>query len=395
MVTVTQQFALSVRHLYSTDSFYSGQKVFNLDTVANTQMCVPGESIGSFGLESAIDELAYRLNTDSIALTKETFFDERSGRITNVTLAEYHVPVNADVPPVDVIFLDISDEHTPLGGCGIGDADFADAAATLVNAVFNTTGTRIRNLPTTLDKLLAGKGQALKGALWLLLLIALGYLHFAGGNAIQLGADGLSVVGEKKQVYEGWSFLNDRKTEGFWLESPKLTRRGDYFYLTSGPPTSHMAVVARSKSPLGPWDNPPHNPPIHTYNAEETWWSVGHGTLVSTPDDRWCGVGLGLFYNPDNWLFTELKSGQLRVYNAKQTLASRAWKPGTVYLRIVNRNNRVEFSASENGRDWQRLVADVDTSGFVTNVLKGFQALRLALAAHGEGEARFASFSYL
>lgn len=119
------------------------------------------------------------------------------------------------------------------------------------------------------------------------------YLYTAGGHVVELSADGLSTVGEKTKVYEGWVFPSDWKTEGFWLESPKLTKRGDYFYLicaeggTAGPPTSHMAVVARSKSPLGPWENSPHNPLIHTYSAEEDWWSVGHGTLVSTPDNRW------------------------------------------------------------------------------------------------------------
>ena len=71
------------------------------------------------------------------------------------------------------------------------------------------------------------------------------------------------------------------------------TIRGEYYYLicaeggTAGPPTSHMAVVAHCKSPLGPWENSPHNPLIHTYSADEDWWSVGHGSLVSTPDDRW------------------------------------------------------------------------------------------------------------
>ena len=55
------------------------------------------------------------------------------------------------------------------------------------------------------------------------------YLHFAGGKAIQLSADGLSVVGEQKRVYEGWQFPKEWQTEGFWLESPKLTRRGDLF----------------------------------------------------------------------------------------------------------------------------------------------------------------------
>jgi xylan 1,4-beta-xylosidase len=72
-----------------------------------------------------------------------------------------------------------------------------------------------------------------------------------------------------------------------------LTKRGEYYYLicaeggTDGPPTSHMAVVARSKVPLGPWENSAHNPLIHTYSADEDWWSVGRGTLVSTPEDRW------------------------------------------------------------------------------------------------------------
>jgi beta-xylosidase len=119
------------------------------------------------------------------------------------------------------------------------------------------------------------------------------YLYTAGGHAVELSDDGLSTAGQPKKIYDGWIFPKDWKTEGFWLESPKLTKRGEYYYLicaeggTAGPPTSHMAVVARSQSPLGPWENSPHNPLIHTYGADEGWWSVGHGTLVSTPDDRW------------------------------------------------------------------------------------------------------------
>ncbi len=119
------------------------------------------------------------------------------------------------------------------------------------------------------------------------------YLYTAGGHAVELSADGLSTVGTRQKVYDGWAFPKDWQTEGTWLESPKLTKRGEYYYLicaeggTAGPPTSHMAVAARSKSPLGPWENSPFNPFIHTYSAAEEWWSVGHGTLVSTPDDRW------------------------------------------------------------------------------------------------------------
>lgn len=119
------------------------------------------------------------------------------------------------------------------------------------------------------------------------------YLYFAGGQVVELRADGLATTGDINKVYDGWVFPREWKTEGFYLESPKLMRRGEYYYLisaeggTAGPPTSHMAVVARSKSPLGPWENSPYNPLIHTNSAEENWWSVGHGTLVSTPDDRW------------------------------------------------------------------------------------------------------------
>ena len=349
------------------------------------------------------------------------------------------------------------------------------------------------------------------------------YLYTAWCNAVELSADGLSTVGPSKKVYEGWQYPKEWQTEGLWLEGPKLTRRGEYYYLTcaeggtAGPPTSHMEVVARSKSPLGPWENSPHNPLIHTYSAEEEWWSVGHGTLVSTPDDRWyivyhgyrnglrtlgrqmlmepvewtpdgwpvaqtgakrgvpmpapmgiaqrpmiplsddfrapglratwgawnetdmsrfgvgrgaltvrakgdtpghsspltvqardagyevqvaaapqpgCGAALGLFYNPGHWLFAELQGGRLRVYGAGGTLASSAWKADTAHLKIVNRRNRVDFLASENGRGWQTLATGADVSGFNHNALGGYQCARPALAASGAGEARFTDFRY-
>jgi beta-xylosidase len=119
------------------------------------------------------------------------------------------------------------------------------------------------------------------------------YLYTAGGHATQLSADGLSIVGSEQPVYSGWNFPTNWVTQGMWLEGPKLTQHGGYYYLvcaeggTAGPPTSHMAVVARSTSPLGPWQNSPYNPLIHTYSAAESWWSVGHATLFSTPNGQW------------------------------------------------------------------------------------------------------------
>lgn len=89
-----------------------------------------------------------------MALTEETLFDERSGRVMNPSLAEYHVPVNLDIPSIDVLFTGVPDPHAPLGARGIGEIGITGVAAAVANAVFHATGKRIRNLPITLDKLL-------------------------------------------------------------------------------------------------------------------------------------------------------------------------------------------------------------------------------------------------
>jgi len=90
-----------------------------------------------------------------MALTEESFFDERSGRVVNASLAEYHVPVHLDVPGIEIIWNDIPDPHAPLGLHGIGEIGITGAAAAIANAVYNATGKRIRDLPITLDKILA------------------------------------------------------------------------------------------------------------------------------------------------------------------------------------------------------------------------------------------------
>jgi xanthine dehydrogenase YagR molybdenum-binding subunit len=72
----------------------------------------------------------------------------------NPSLAEYHVPVNADVPNVETYFLDIPDPHMPLGAHGIGEIGITGVAAAVANAVYHATGKRVRDLPITLDKLL-------------------------------------------------------------------------------------------------------------------------------------------------------------------------------------------------------------------------------------------------
>ena len=88
------------------------------------------------------------------ALTEETQFDERNGRIMNPSLAEYHVPVHMDVPEIDVMWTDIPDPHSPMGARGVGEIGITGVGAAVANAIFNACGKRVRSLPITLDKLM-------------------------------------------------------------------------------------------------------------------------------------------------------------------------------------------------------------------------------------------------
>jgi xanthine dehydrogenase YagR molybdenum-binding subunit len=91
-----------------------------------------------------------------MALHEETLIDHRFGRIMNANIAEYHVPVNADVHDIEVIFVDEPDEViNPLGIKGLGEIGIVGVAAAIANAVYHATGKRVRDLPITLDKLLS------------------------------------------------------------------------------------------------------------------------------------------------------------------------------------------------------------------------------------------------
>jgi xanthine dehydrogenase YagR molybdenum-binding subunit len=89
-----------------------------------------------------------------MALTEETLLDARNGRIMSTSMADYHVPTHLDVPDIDVLWTDIPDPRTPMGARGIGEIGITGVAAAIANAVFNATGTRVRDLPLTPDKLL-------------------------------------------------------------------------------------------------------------------------------------------------------------------------------------------------------------------------------------------------
>ena len=90
-----------------------------------------------------------------MALTEEAIMDHRFGRFVNNNYADYHVPVNADIPPTDVYFINKKDPYiNPMGSKGLGEIALIGFAAAVANAVFHATGKRVRDLPITPDKVL-------------------------------------------------------------------------------------------------------------------------------------------------------------------------------------------------------------------------------------------------
>jgi xanthine dehydrogenase YagR molybdenum-binding subunit len=90
-----------------------------------------------------------------MALHEETLIDHKFGRVMNANIAEYHVPVNADVHDIQVIFVDEPDDTVnPLGIKGLGEIGIVGVAAAIANAVYHATGKRVRDLPITVEKLL-------------------------------------------------------------------------------------------------------------------------------------------------------------------------------------------------------------------------------------------------
>ena len=131
------------------------------------------------------------------------------------------------------------------------------------------------------------------------------YLYFSSGGYVPLSKDGLSVTGGFQHVYDGWPIPREWTIECFCMEGPKLVKRSEYYYMTTaeggtaGPATSHMVIAARSKSPLGPWENSPYNPIARTESPNERWWSVGHGTVFDDADGNWWMIYHG--YEKDHY----------------------------------------------------------------------------------------------
>jgi xanthine dehydrogenase YagR molybdenum-binding subunit len=111
-------------------------KVLNLKTAKNQIM---GGMIFAIGM----------------ALLEETAYDPNNGRVVTRDLAQYLVPVNADMPQFDIQFIDKPDPYiSPIGAKGIGEIGITGMTAAVVNAIYHATGKRVRELPVTLDKLI-------------------------------------------------------------------------------------------------------------------------------------------------------------------------------------------------------------------------------------------------
>jgi xanthine dehydrogenase YagR molybdenum-binding subunit len=90
------------------------------------------------------------------ALMEDLVVDKRIGFFVNHDLAGYEVPVHADIPHQEVVFLDETDPYSsPMKAKGVGELGICGVGAAVANAIYNATGVRVRDYPVTLDKLLA------------------------------------------------------------------------------------------------------------------------------------------------------------------------------------------------------------------------------------------------
>jgi xanthine dehydrogenase YagR molybdenum-binding subunit len=90
-----------------------------------------------------------------MALMEASVMDHRFGRYVTLDFASYHIPVHADIPKIDVFYIDNPDVHVnPIGSKGLGEIAIVGVAAAVANAVFHATGKRVRDLPINIEKLI-------------------------------------------------------------------------------------------------------------------------------------------------------------------------------------------------------------------------------------------------
>ena len=89
-----------------------------------------------------------------MATLEDTVIDSATGRVANATFGDYLIPVNADVPDIDIVFVGEPDTLSPVGAKGLGEIGTVGVPAAIANAVYHATGRRIRSLPITIDRLM-------------------------------------------------------------------------------------------------------------------------------------------------------------------------------------------------------------------------------------------------
>jgi xanthine dehydrogenase YagR molybdenum-binding subunit len=145
---------------YSMQGF--GAQFCEVHVDPDTRMIRVARWVGAFALGTVLNEKTITSQLQGgivwgigMGLLEQTLADPHFARYVNTNLAEYHVPVNRDAPPIEILLIDEKDQLvSPVGAKGAGEIGITGAAAAIGNAIYHATGKRIRELPITLDKLL-------------------------------------------------------------------------------------------------------------------------------------------------------------------------------------------------------------------------------------------------
>ena len=161
-LTVTYDYQPTQQPEHATHSF--GAQFAEVGVDVDTGEVRVRRLLGAFGVGRVINPMTARsqlvggiIMGVGQALMEETHLDPRWGQWVNRDLAEYHVPVSADIPEIDAFWVEEEDRFVNvLGTKAVGEIPIVGVAAAIANAVYNATGVRVRDLPITLDKVLPG-----------------------------------------------------------------------------------------------------------------------------------------------------------------------------------------------------------------------------------------------
>ncbi len=185
------------------------------------------------------------------------------------------------------------------------------------------------------------------------------FIYTNEGRGAEISKDGLSFTSESKKFYNGWPIPDSINVECTCLESPKFFQKDGYYFMvsaeggTGGPATSHMAIVARAGSPIGPWENSPYNPVIWTRSTSDEWWSKGHATFLEGPDENWFAIYHGYYNNQRSWGRSTLISPIEWTSNGWPVLSNQ-WPTGwESFQPVIGLDLSDDFEGDKMGLQWQ------------------------------------------